>query len=71
MFEKPWEVLGKTHGKTHLMKKPCKMACLHPNGINVTIRRERGSDIDGACGQLRRRHTAANEGEPDEDICND
>lgn len=44
---------------------------LEKNGINVTIRRERGSDIDGACGQLRRRHTAANEGEPDEDICND
>ncbi len=32
---------------------------LEKNGINVTIRRERGSDIDGACGQLRRRHTAA------------
>ena len=25
-------------------------------GINVTIRRELGRDIDGACGQLRRRH---------------
>ena len=25
------------------------------NGINVTIRREMGQDIDGACGQLRRR----------------
>lgn len=25
-------------------------------GINVTIRREMGSDIDGACGQLRRRY---------------
>ena len=24
-------------------------------GINVTIRREMGSDIDGACGQLRKR----------------
>ena len=23
-------------------------------GINVTIRREMGSDIDGACGQLRK-----------------
>ena len=30
---------------------------LEKNGINVTIRRERGSDIDGACGQLRRRYT--------------
>jgi len=32
---------------------------LEKNGINVTIRRERGSDIDGACGQLRRRYGAA------------
>ena len=32
---------------------------LEKNGINVTIRRERGSDIDGACGQLRRRYAAA------------
>ena len=30
---------------------------LEKNGINVTIRRERGSDIDGACGPLRRRYT--------------
>ena len=29
---------------------------LEKNGINVTIRRELGSDIDGACGQLRRKH---------------
>ena len=27
---------------------------LEKNGINVTIRREMGTDIDGACGQLRR-----------------
>ena len=26
--------------------------------INVTIREEMGRDIDGACGQLRRRHIA-------------
>ena len=26
------------------------------NGINATIRRELGADIDGACGQLRRKH---------------
>jgi 23S rRNA (adenine2503-C2)-methyltransferase len=31
---------------------------LAKNGINVTIRREMGRDIDGACGQLRRRHKA-------------
>ncbi|MBO4903297.1 MAG: 23S rRNA (adenine(2503)-C(2))-methyltransferase RlmN [Lachnospiraceae bacterium] len=31
---------------------------LEKNHINVTIRREMGRDIDGACGQLRRRHLA-------------
>ena len=30
---------------------------LEKNGINVTIRREMGRDIDGACGQLRKRYT--------------
>ena len=30
---------------------------LEKMGINVTIRRSMGRDIDGACGQLRRRHT--------------
>lgn len=29
---------------------------LEKNGINVTIRRELGSDIDAACGQLRKRY---------------
>ena len=29
---------------------------LETNKINVTIRREMGRDIDGACGQLRRKH---------------
>lgn len=29
---------------------------LERNKINVTVRREMGRDIDGACGQLRRRH---------------
>ncbi len=33
---------------------------LERNGINVTIRREMGRDIDGACGQLRRRHQNRN-----------
>ena len=31
---------------------------LEKNGINVTIRREMGRDINGACGQLRRSHMA-------------
>ena len=41
--------------------QPNKQECqafrnkLEKNGINVTIRREMGRDIDGACGQLRRR----------------
>ena len=44
---------------------------LEKNHTNVTIRRERGSDIDGACGQLRRRYGAVKEERPDEDICED
>ncbi len=33
---------------------------LEKSRINVTIRREMGRDIDGACGQLRRRHIEEN-----------
>ncbi len=33
---------------------------LEKSRINVTIRREMGRDIDGACGQLRRRHLEEN-----------
>ncbi len=33
---------------------------LEKSGINVTIRREMGADIDGACGQLRRRYVKTN-----------
>ncbi len=33
---------------------------LEKSGINVTIRREMGADIDGACGQLRRRYVQTN-----------
>ncbi len=36
---------------------------LEKNGINVTIRREMGSDIDGACGQLRLRYASKLNGE--------
>ncbi|MCD8325843.1 MAG: 23S rRNA (adenine(2503)-C(2))-methyltransferase RlmN [Lachnospiraceae bacterium] len=35
---------------------------LDQNGINATIRREMGRDIDGACGQLRRRQLKENAG---------
>ena len=41
---------------------------LEKNGINVTIRMERGSDIDGACGQLRRRYAAAGKEKADENL---
>ncbi len=34
---------------------------LEKNKINVTIRREMGRDIDGACGQLRRRHITSSD----------
>ncbi|MBE5950356.1 MAG: 23S rRNA (adenine(2503)-C(2))-methyltransferase RlmN [Lachnospiraceae bacterium] len=36
---------------------------LEKNRINVTIRREMGSDIDAACGQLRRSYTVKKEGQ--------
>lgn len=36
---------------------------LEKYGINVTIRREMGSDIDGACGQLRKRYMEEAESE--------
>ena len=39
---------------------------LEKNGINVTIRREMGADIDGACGQLRKKYNDK-VGEEDED----
>ena len=48
--------------KERNFEKPSKKAAenfkngLERSGINVTIRREMGSDIDGACGQLRRRY---------------
>ncbi len=51
--------------KERSFEKPSKKSAekfknyLEKSGINVTIRREMGSDIDGACGQLRRRHIDA------------
>jgi 23S rRNA (adenine2503-C2)-methyltransferase len=32
---------------------------LHMSGIEVSVRAERGTDIDAACGQLRQRATGA------------
>ena len=31
------------------------IAILTDNGVNVTVRRRLGSDVDASCGQLRRR----------------
>ena len=48
--------------KEHDFVRPSRKSALNfknkleKSGINVTIRREMGSDIDGACGQLRRRY---------------
>lgn len=44
--------------KSHKQSKNISNFCaiLKQQGIPVTIRRELGSDIDAACGQLRRRH---------------
>ncbi|MFQ9511788.1 MAG: 23S rRNA (adenine(2503)-C(2))-methyltransferase RlmN [Lachnospiraceae bacterium] len=39
---------------------------LEKNGINVTIRREMGRDINGACGQLRKSYLEKSEQEGDE-----
>ena len=36
---------------------------LEKNKINVTIRREMGRDIDGACGQLRRSYISNDKAE--------
>ena len=53
--------------KERSFEKPSRKAAesfknkLERSGVNVTIRREMGSDIDGACGQLRRRHIETNE----------
>ena len=42
-------------------------ARLEKNGVNATVRREMGRDIDGACGQLRRRHMTQKNGQKDPD----
>jgi 23S rRNA (adenine2503-C2)-methyltransferase len=49
--------------------QPNKQECqafrnkLEKNGINATIRREMGRDIDGACGQLRKSYLDQEKGE--------
>jgi len=48
--------MRKTHYKTHIAENMRKNAIFSTFVLNVTIRREMGLDIDGACGQLRRKH---------------
>ncbi|MDR1801928.1 MAG: 23S rRNA (adenine(2503)-C(2))-methyltransferase RlmN [Lachnospiraceae bacterium] len=52
------KVSGKAFSKVNKLKATEVKNKLEKSGINVTIRKERGSDIGGACGQLRR-HKAA------------
>jgi len=42
---------------------------LEKYGTNVTIRREMGRDIDGACGQLRKRYLNDTDAGKEEDAC--
>ena len=42
------------------------MKTLSDRGVNVTVRREMGTDISGACGQLRRGYTQKPENRPKE-----
>lgn len=44
---------------------------LEKYGINATVRREMGWDINGACGQLRRSYLEEKEGGANESMCND
>ena len=43
-----------TRGSTESVRRFAEVLSSH--GVNATVRRRLGSDIDGACGQLRRRH---------------
>ena len=48
----------RTFEKPSRKSAECFKNKLEKGGVNVTIRREMGSDIDGACGQLRRSYVA-------------
>jgi 23S rRNA (adenine2503-C2)-methyltransferase len=43
-------------------------ACLADAGVTVTVRRNRGTDIDAACGQLRSRAQAPGRDDPGRDV---
>ena len=49
------KVEGKSYEKTESVKIKRFLAILEKSGVEATTRRELGSDIDAACGQLRRK----------------
>ncbi len=54
------KVKERTYEKSQKSKIEDFKEVLQGNGIETTVRRELGSDIDAACGQLRRSYTTAN-----------
>lgn len=54
------KVKERTYEKSQKSKIEDFKEVLQSNGIETTVRRELGSDIDAACGQLRRSYTTAN-----------
>ena len=64
--------IGRPGGGIFYLRRKISIEGTHPDacllytsksGINVTIRREMGADIDGACGQLRRRYADSTKAE--------
>lgn len=49
-------VIGKSYRRSEKVKIETFKDVLIKNGIEATVRRELGSDIDAACGQLRRKY---------------
>ena len=49
-----FSIIMRATGDTYFVQEFKKL--LEKYGIHVTIRREMGRDIDGACGQLRKRY---------------
>lgn len=49
-------VSGKKISPPSAAQALCFKECLAKSGVNVTLRKRRGADIDAACGQLRLRH---------------
>jgi 23S rRNA (adenine2503-C2)-methyltransferase len=48
------DVAGKTHHRSSQARLRAFSEILEKNGMNVTVRRTLGADIDASCGQLRR-----------------